>query len=76
MPPMEIQRSTSVQAIASRSLGGLFHEAAVLIGVFGSLDPVLRGNRFQLSWTAIVAGVTSALFLLGLYFTVMAEKTT
>jgi membrane associated rhomboid family serine protease len=57
-------------------LGELFREAAILIGVFGSLDPILKGNRFQVSWAGIVGGVTISLFLLGLYFTVMAERNT
>lgn len=72
---MAEEHSGSSRVIWQRALGELFREAAVLIGVFGSLDPILRGNRFGPSWMATVGGVTICLFLIGLYFTVKADAT-
>jgi len=69
------EEQSSFRVIWRRALGDLFREAAVLIGVFGSLDPILRGNRFGLSWMATVGGVTICLFLIGLYFTMRADVT-
>jgi hypothetical protein len=56
-------------------VGELLRESAVLVGVLASLEPALRGSRFGASWVATVVVVTILLFLLGLYFTVKAEKT-
>ena len=58
-----------------RSLGELFREAAVLVGVFASLEPALKGSHFGASWILTVVVVTILLFLLGLYFTVMGDRT-
>ncbi len=58
-----------------RSLGELLREAAVLVGVFASLEPALKGSRFGASWVVTVMVVTIVLFLLGLYFTVKGDQT-
>ncbi|HVV52049.1 MAG TPA: hypothetical protein VHO06_20445 [Polyangia bacterium] len=50
-------------------------EAAVLVGVFASLEPALKGSRFGASWVVTVMVVTIVLFLLGLYFTVKGDQT-
>ena len=72
---MEEARPNSLRTIVCRSVGELLRESAVLVGVFASLEPALRGSRFGASWVATVVVVTILLFLLGLYFTVKAEKT-
>jgi hypothetical protein len=72
---VEEPHPVSAQAIVFRSLGELFREASVLVGVFASLEPALKGSRFGVSWVLTVVIVTILLFLLGLYFTVMGDRT-
>lgn len=72
---MEQPGSVSRQTIVFRSLGELFREAAVLVGVFASLEPALKGARFGSAWVLTVVIVTILLFLLGLYFTLMGDRT-
>jgi hypothetical protein len=60
--------------ILERSIGEFLRESAVLVGVFASLEPLLKGSAFGLSWVGTVFGVTIVLFLVGFYFTVRAER--
>jgi len=50
-----------------RSLGEFFREAAVLIWVFGNLEPLLRSGPFSLKWASGVLGCALLLLSLGLW---------
>jgi hypothetical protein len=66
---------SSVPSVTQRAIGEFFREAGVLVGVFGSLDPMLRGGHLGFGWVARVGAVTISLFLVGLYFTIKADAT-
>ena len=59
--------------VVDRSLGEFFREAAVLVGVFGYLDPIFKGGTIGPAWVALIAVATSSLFLIGLFFEVRAS---
>jgi membrane associated rhomboid family serine protease len=65
---MEESHPSSKKAVVARAIGEFFREAAVLVCVFGYLDPVLNGGDIGGGWVAAVGGATIGLFLLGLVF--------
>ena len=70
---MDTPGSRSKRVIIQRSVAEFLREAAVLVGVFGYLDPIFKGNGIAFAWVVGVGGVFTALFLLGLFFEVRAS---
>jgi hypothetical protein len=67
---VEPEKLRSRQVAIDVALSEFFREASVLVGVFGPLDPILKGDRITAIGMVAVLGATVALFLVGLFFTI------
>ena len=64
----------SQRAVVERSVAEFFREAAVLVGVFGYLDPIFKGGAIRPAWVILIAAATITLFVLGLFFEIKASS--
>jgi len=54
-------------------MGEFFREAAVLIGVFGLLEPLLKEGGISFEAIVVTIGLAMGLFLLALWLTFLSE---
>jgi hypothetical protein len=54
-------------------MGDFLREAAVLVCVFGLLEPVLKEGRISFGALVAIIGIAAGLFLLGLLLALQAE---
>ena len=66
--------SPRADAVILESLGDFWCEAAVLVGVFGLLDEVLRHDSLSLAWAAKTVGYVILLSLAGMACRIWARS--
>jgi hypothetical protein len=71
---MKGQLSPTTLVVVQKTIAEFFREAAVLVGVFGYLDRILKGGGAGFGWFAVVTGATIGLFLLGLFFELESRR--